>query len=200
MCLSLACRHVQILPLAIRNVLNPNVRQAVMKCSRVFRRICSKIVYKTWEAELVGDAVIALCMMEKEFSIGFFNIMTHLIIHLAEELFLCGPVHTRWMYPMERYMKTLKDFVRTRARPKGSMAEGFVMDDTLGFCTEYMSRFTATRRRVWDEKEEPGLFDEEPKGGRVKCVLSKNIRKWAHKFVIDNAGHLSGLRRYIIRH
>jgi hypothetical protein len=149
---------------------------------------------------LVGDAVIALCMMEKEFLIGFFNIMTHLIMHLAEELFLCGPVHTQWMYPMECYMKTLKDFVRTRAHPEGSMAEGFVMDDTLGFYTEYMSRFTATRRRVWDEKEEPGLFDEEPKGGRVKCVLSKNIRKWAHKFVIDNAGHLSGLRRYIIRH
>jgi hypothetical protein len=52
------------------------------------------------------------------------------------------------MYPMERYMKFLKDYVRTKARSEGSMAEGYVMDDILGFCTEYMSRYTPTRRRV----------------------------------------------------
>jgi hypothetical protein len=69
-------------------------------------------------------------------------------LHLTEELFICGPVHMRWMYPMERYMKFLKDYVRTKARSEGSMAEGYVMDDILGFCTEYMSRYTPTRRRV----------------------------------------------------
>jgi hypothetical protein len=36
-------------------------------------------------------------------------------------------------------MKTLKDYVRTFARPEGSMAEGYAMEDCLGFCTEYMS-------------------------------------------------------------
>jgi hypothetical protein len=44
----------------------------------------------------------------------------------------------------------LKDYVCTKARPEGSMAEGYAMDDTLGFCTEYMTRFTSTTRRVWD--------------------------------------------------
>ena len=143
---------MQILPLALRSVLNPNVRQAIMKVSRVFTKICSKVVNKSWKTELLEDAVIAVCMMEKEFPLGFFNIMTHLMIHLVEEVFICGPVHTRRMYPMERYMKSLKDFVRTKARPEGSMAEGYMMDDTLGFCTEYMTRLTATRRRVWDDK------------------------------------------------
>jgi hypothetical protein len=166
-----------------------------MKVSRVFRRLCSKVVYKSWEAELMEDAVIALCMLEKEFPLSFFNIMTHLMLHLVEELFLCGPVHTRWMYPMERYMKNLKDYVRTKARPEGSMAEGYVMDDTLGFCTEYMSRFTPTRCRVWDDKEEPGLFDEEPEGSGVKRLLSERLRFWAHSFVLDNAAHLAGMRR-----
>jgi hypothetical protein len=135
-------------------------------------------------------------MLEKEFPPGFFNIMAHLIIHLAEELFICGLVHTRWMYPIERYMKSLKDYVRTKARPEGSMAEGDVMDETLGFCTEYMSRFSGIRRRVWDEKEEP-VFDDEPEGGGVKRVLSNSVRQWAHRFVIDNVAHLTGLRRYM---
>jgi hypothetical protein len=50
------------------------------------------------------------------------NIMSHLPIHLVEELYMCGLVHTRQMYPMERYMKTLKDYVRTYAKPEASIA------------------------------------------------------------------------------
>jgi hypothetical protein len=161
-----------------------------MKVSRIFRRLCSKVVFKIWEADVVQDAVIALCMLEKEVPLGFFNIMTHLLIHLVEELFLCGLVHTRWMY-----MRTLKDYVRTKARLEGSMVEGYRMEDTLGFCNEYMSRFSATRRCIWDDKEEPGLFNEEPEGGGVKRFLSERVRDWAHSSVIDNAGHLTGLRR-----
>jgi hypothetical protein len=121
-----------------------------MKISRVFRKLCEKIIYTHQKEELMNDAVIALCMLEKEFPQGFFDVMTHLVVHLVEELFLYGLVHCRWMYPMERYMKTLKDYVCTKARPEGSMAEGYAMDDTLGFCTEYMTRFTSTTRRVWD--------------------------------------------------
>jgi hypothetical protein len=186
---------MQILSLAIRHMLNPNVRQDVMKVCRVFRRICTKVILKSYKAELLNDFVISLCMLEKEFPLGFFNIMTHLMVHLVEELFICGPVHMHWMYPMERYMKFLKDYVCTKARPEGSMAEGYVMEETLGFCTEYMSRFSATRRRVWDDLEELGLFDEELEGGGIKRPMSQNLRAWAHSFVVDNASHLSSLRR-----
>jgi hypothetical protein len=164
-----------------------------MKVNKVFRKVCSKVIMKSWKSKVVADAVTALCMLEKEFPLGFFNIMTHLLIHLAEELFIYGPVHTWWMYPMERYMKTLKDYVHTKARPEGSMAEGYVMDETLGFCIEYITRFTTTRTCVWDDKEEPGVFDKEPEGRGIKRPMSSNVRAWAHKFVIENAGHLSGL-------
>ena len=92
-------------------------------------------------------------------------------------------------------MKSVKDYVQTKVRPEGSMAEEYVMEDTLGFCTEYMSRFTAIRRRVWDDKEEHGLFDEEFEGGGVKHVISDKMRNWAHKFVLDNAAHLDSYRR-----
>jgi hypothetical protein len=101
------------------------------------------VVYTNQEEELHNDAVIVLCMLEKEFPLGFFDIMTHLLVHLVEEIFLCGPIQCRWMYPMEQFMKTLKDYVCTKARPEGSMAEGYAMDDTLGFCTEYMTCFLA---------------------------------------------------------
>jgi hypothetical protein len=51
---------------------------------------------------------------------------------------MCGPVATRWMYPVERYMKILKSYVRNTARPKATMAEGYVKEECIGFITEYL--------------------------------------------------------------
>jgi hypothetical protein len=40
--------------------------------------------------------------------------MTHLVIHLVDEFHICGPIHARWMYPIESAMKDLKDYVQAR--------------------------------------------------------------------------------------
>ncbi|XP_042459548.1 uncharacterized protein LOC122043134 [Zingiber officinale] len=64
----------------------------------------------------------------KIFPPSFFDIMVHLTIHLATEVQLAGPVHYRWMYPIERYLGTLKSYVRNRSRPEGSIAEGLRRD------------------------------------------------------------------------
>lgn len=68
------------------------------------------------------------------------GISTYIIEHhdtstsnLVQQLFLCGLVHCYWIYPIERYMKTLKDHVRTLAHLEGRLAEGYRMEDTLGF-------------------------------------------------------------------
>jgi hypothetical protein len=99
----------QILPLAIRDCLHEEVRQAVMKVSRVFQRLCSReITIASRDADL-NDVAEALCLLEKAFPPTFMDIMSHLMIHLVEELYICGLVHCRWMYPIERYLKTLKD-------------------------------------------------------------------------------------------
>jgi hypothetical protein len=43
-----------------------------------------------------------------------------------------------------------EDSQRLRADMEASMAEGYVMSETLGYCTEYMERIQGTRRRVWE--------------------------------------------------
>jgi hypothetical protein len=50
--------------------------------------------------------------------------MIHLSYHIVEELDMCGPVTTRWMYPVERYMKTLKNYVQNTARPEHQWQKG----------------------------------------------------------------------------
>jgi hypothetical protein len=44
--------------------------------------------------------------------------MTGLLIHLVEELELCSPVHTQWMYLVEQYLETLRGYVRNKTNQK----------------------------------------------------------------------------------
>ncbi|XXG43945.1 hypothetical protein AAC387_Pa01g3862 [Persea americana] len=72
--------------------------------------------------------------------------MVHLPIHLALEAILGGPVQYRWMYPIERYLYTLKRYVSNKAFPEGSIAEAWEQariyvlkncDEVLPFLTEH---------------------------------------------------------------
>ena len=74
--------------------------------------------------------------------------MTYLLVYLVEELVICGFVHVCWMYPMERYLKTVKGYVRNHARPEASMAERYAIDEVLDFYTEYMQTYIITSHRV----------------------------------------------------
>ena len=113
--------------------------------------------------DLREDTAITLCMIEKEFPPAFFDVMTHFLVHLVEELDICGPVHVRWMYPM-KIIKILKVYVQNRVRPEASMAKGYARDEEFGFCIEYIQSYTVTSRRVWDDKEDPTMNDEILKG------------------------------------
>ena len=68
---------------------------------------------------------------------AFFDIMIHLVLHFSEETILGGPIYMQWMYPFERYIKKLKDYMRNTAKPEGSIVEGYVVDETLTFCSRY---------------------------------------------------------------
>jgi hypothetical protein len=98
------------------------------------------------------------------------------------------------MYPIKRYLKSLKDYVCTYARPEASMAEGYAMSETLDYCTEYMDRFEGTRRQVWDEKEESIMNNEIVQGNGWPRDMTTDLRSWAHDFVISNSSDLAEWR------
>jgi hypothetical protein len=88
-------------------------------------------------------------------------------------------------------MKTLKDYVRTFAHPEGSIAEGYRMDDTLGFCTEYTHQYRGTSQRVWDPDEDATMNDEILCANcQKKRKMSYEFRNYAHAFVLDNTACL----------
>ena len=67
----------------------------------------------------------------------FFNAQEHYLIHLVEEIEICGPVHTRLMWVVERHLKELKYFVMQRSCPEGSMVEGNILYQSTVYFSEY---------------------------------------------------------------
>jgi hypothetical protein len=185
----------QVMPLALRGLMEPGPRTAVMRMCRVFRRLCTKVYNPADFPSLEADVAESMALLEIQFPPSFFDIMTHLPYHLAKELDLCGPVSARWMYPVERFMKVLKNHVRNMARPEACMAEGYLKDECIGFITEYLHRFEGTQRRVWDEDEEYGDAEEVLQGAGKPYVMSPEMRVVAHQYVLSNASAMQDLFR-----
>jgi hypothetical protein len=160
----------QLLPLGLRGLLKPGPRMAIMRMSKVYRRICTKVYNLADFESLEVDVAESMALLEMKFPPSFFDIMTHLPYHLVQELDLCRLVGTRWMYPVERYMKTLKGYVRNMARPEASMVEEYLKDECLGLVTEYLQKFDVVHRRVWDPKDEYGDAEEVLEGVGIPYI------------------------------
>jgi hypothetical protein len=120
-----------------------------MRMCKIFRRICTKVYNPAKFESLQVDITESMALLKMEFPSSFFDIiMTHLLYHLVQELDLYGPVNTRWMYPVERYMKALKGYVQIMARPEAFMAEGYIKNECIGFVTKYLQRFNVVHRQV----------------------------------------------------
>ena len=63
--------------------------------------------------------------------------MTHLLVHLVEEISILDPVFLHNMFPFERFMGVLKKYVHNRARPEGSMSKGYGTEEVIEFCVDF---------------------------------------------------------------
>ena len=127
----------KLLPLVVRNILPEDVVTPLMELSRFFNSLCSKELEFSEIEKLSTSIRETLCRLEMIFPPAFFDIMMHLPVHLADEARLGGLVCYRWMYPVERYLRTLKGYVKNKACPEGSIAEGYISEECLTFCSHF---------------------------------------------------------------
>lgn len=137
----------QILPISMRHKMTKEYQTTIIQICKIFKFICNKVYDPTTYFLLKFGSTTTLCQLEKVMPPCFFDLMTHLVIHLIEELDICGLVHSHWMYPIEHAMKDLKGYVQNLCKLKGCMVERYIFDEVLGLCTKHMQRFQATRRR-----------------------------------------------------
>ena len=187
------CLLQQVLPVAIRHSLGRGPPLAIIGMVDLFHRICSKVLNPAEMQDLKTFAAEILCLFELHFPPGFFDVMSHLVIHLVQELELCGPVHGRWCYGIERYLGVLTSYVRDRSKPEASMASGYVVDEALGFCTEYFSLYAHTRRRIWDPEQELRESGEVLMGRGTQYSLSDLEISQIHEYVLRHSVHSAKL-------
>jgi hypothetical protein len=70
----------------------------------------------------------------------FFDAQEHYLIHQVEEIELCGPVHIRSMWMVERQFKSLKASVRQRAGLEGSMVEAHMVYQCMVYISQYLPK------------------------------------------------------------
>ncbi|XP_052111602.1 uncharacterized protein LOC127742970 [Arachis duranensis] len=134
-----------LLQIPIKGILPDQVVVPLIRLGSFFCQLCQKSITLQEIDQLEEDIVTTLCQLERIFPPSFFDIMIHLPIHLANEVRLGGPVQFRWMYPPERYMCTLKSYVRNRSHPEGSIAEAYLVEECLTFCSRYLHSGVQTK-------------------------------------------------------
>jgi hypothetical protein len=58
------------------------------------------------------------------------------------------------MFPIERYLKALKGFVRQNSQPEGNMGEGYLVQEAMGVCHDIIGDMDKYAPWVWKEEED----------------------------------------------
>ncbi|XP_016170778.1 uncharacterized protein LOC107613333 [Arachis ipaensis] len=157
---------------------------------------------------LQNHVVQTLCQMEMIFPPSFFTVMVHLTVHLVDEIKLGGPVHYRWMFPIERYLGRLKQYVRNRAQAEGSIVEGYLSEEILTFCSRYLDNIETRINRPARVDDRPvdvtnntgcNMFPEIGKasGAISHFVLTPMERDQAHRHVLVNCEAVAPFIEYV---
>ncbi|XP_071688432.1 uncharacterized protein [Rutidosis leptorrhynchoides] len=206
LCLKSHDNHIlmhQLLPVAIRNILPKHVRSVIMKLCRYYRQLCSKVLNPNDLFNMEKDIGKILCDLERIFSPSFFDVMIHLSVHLASEARLGGPVHYRWMYPIERYLGTLKSYVRNKSKPEGSIVEGYLAEEYLSFCPLYLASDVETIHNKTSQNHDDGGDDTvlpifcmhgRPIGASNVVKLGYDTLAIAHSHVLFNCSEIDFLQ------
>jgi hypothetical protein len=126
----------QLLP--VRGILLPHVCLATVKLCAFLNAISQKVINPDELATLQNDIVQCLVNFELVFSPSFFDIMTHLLVHLVKEIIILRLVFLHTMFPFERFMGVLKKYVYSRSQPEESIAQGYDTEEVTKFCINFI--------------------------------------------------------------
>jgi hypothetical protein len=113
----------QLLPVALRGVLPEKVRLSLIKLCAFLNAISQKVINPRNLVKLQNDVVKCLVSFELAFPPSFFDIMTHLMVHLVKEITILGPIFLHNMWPFESSCQSSRNIfltahVRKEASPK----------------------------------------------------------------------------------
>jgi hypothetical protein len=115
----------------------------------------------------------------------FFDIMTHLLVHLVKEITILGHVFLHNMFPFERFMGILKKYFHNRAQPEGSIAKGYGIEEVIEFCVDFIPDINPTN--VPEFQHEERLSGKRTLGKKTYIGKGDNYFNNAHYTVLQNS-------------
>lgn len=86
-------------------------------------------------------------------------------------------------------MKTLKSYVKNFARPEACMAEGYMAEECIAFCMEFLQKSVPVNQPA-SRNEDVDLDDDILEGRPIQrskdVLLSDKERDIAHRYVLMN--------------
>ena len=92
----------QLFLITIHGSLPPKVSRHLIDLSCFFKEIYSKVLNLEELRAFEKRIAMTLCELERIFPPSFLRVMIHLVMHLASEAKVVGPVHYRCMYSIEK--------------------------------------------------------------------------------------------------
>src|SRR3954471_20729507 len=185
----------QLLPVALWGLLPENVRVPIVKLCAFLNAISQKVINPDILPRLQKDVVQCLVSFELVFPPSFFNIMTHLLVHLVEEIAILGPVFLHNMFPFERFMGVLKKYVHNRTRPEGRISKGYGTEEVIEFCVDFIPDLKPIG--VPESRYEGRLCGNGTLGKRATICTDGHSFTKAHYTVLYNS---SLVAPYIVEH
>ncbi|XP_042415329.1 uncharacterized protein LOC122004519 [Zingiber officinale] len=193
----------RILPVAVQKFLPKDICRTLIELCDFFKKLTARTLHLADLCKMEKEIIFILCKMEQIFPPAFFDIMVHLAVHLPREAMLVGPVSSRWMYPFEQYLGRLKRYVRNKARPEGSIAEGYIVNEALTFSSLYMSQIeTRFSRSERNQDVQPvtcnlSIFSQQTRvfGNPHNLKLPLTLYKKAHWYILNNCKEVDQYRK-----
>jgi hypothetical protein len=95
------------------------------------------------------ESAIVLTLLEMDMPTSFFDSQVHSLIHLMQEVGLVGPLENRYMFFIERFLKTLKGFVKQHAHPEGITMERYLVQEAMNKCHDLIRIFNQYAFGIW---------------------------------------------------
>lgn len=88
-------------------------------------------------------------------------------------------------------MKTLKGYVKNKARPEGCIAECYLAEERMLFCSAYIKKASSIGLRCnRNDDLENGLLEGRPISKGNEKILEDHVLQAAHRYVLFNTAEV----------
>jgi len=196
----------QLLPLVLRaDIPNKEVSEALIELCTFFKVLCAKTLRVEDVEQIKAQAPKTLSKLEELLPPACWNVMLHLVIHLADQALISGPVQYHWMYSGERCLYVYKLLVGNKAHPEGCIAEGYIANECMTLCSRYLHSIETKFNRPERNYDGGVKFDRtlsvfahpgRPVGAARYVDLDALERERAHVYALKNCEEVQSFFRY----